>query len=117
MIKLDVKFDLPIYDGELNAEKLDNWIKKIGVYCRVQSIDSDKSKIQLASLRLGGTALVWWEGSTQANMKRHGKTISIWSEFVSAIKKQFYPLAYMQQSSCHIFLFSSIDSQFDQKLE
>ena len=24
LIKLDVKFDLPIYDGELNAEKLDN---------------------------------------------------------------------------------------------
>src|ERR1700731_1319201 len=31
-------------------------------------------------------------------MKRHGKTISVWSEFVSAIKKKFYPLAYMQQS-------------------
>jgi len=31
-------------------------------------------------------------------MKRHGKTISIWSEFVFAIKKQFYPLAYMQQA-------------------
>jgi len=24
LIKLDVKFDLPIYDGELNAEKLYN---------------------------------------------------------------------------------------------
>ena len=24
LIKLDVKFDLPIYDGELNAKKLDN---------------------------------------------------------------------------------------------
>ena len=35
LIKLDVKFDLPIYDGELNAEKLDNWIRKIDVYCRV----------------------------------------------------------------------------------
>ena len=33
--KLDVKFDLPIYDGELNAEKLDNWIRQIDVYCRV----------------------------------------------------------------------------------
>ena len=64
LIKLDVKFDLPIYDGELNAEKLDNWIKQIDVYCRVQSINSGKSKIQLASLRLGGTALVWWEGRT-----------------------------------------------------
>ena len=31
-------------------------------------------------------------------MKRHGNTIFVWSEFVSAIKKQFYPLAYMQQA-------------------
>ena len=98
MIKLNVKFDLPIYDGELNAEKLNNWIRQIDVYCRVQSIDSDKSKIQLASLRLGGTALVWWEGRTQAGMKKHGKILSVWSEFVSAIKKQFYPLGYMQQA-------------------
>ena len=76
LIKLDVKFDFPIYDGELNVEKLDNWIRQIDVYCRVQNIDSNKSKIQLASLRLGGTALVCWEGKTQADMKIHGKTIS-----------------------------------------
>ena len=75
MIKLDVKFDLPIYDGELNVEKLDNWIRQIDVYCRVQNIDSDKSKIQLASLSLGGTSL--WEGRTQADMKMHGKTIYV----------------------------------------
>ncbi|MCY6488235.1 hypothetical protein, partial [Actinobacillus pleuropneumoniae] len=56
-IKLDVKFDFPIYDGELNAEKLDNWIRQIDVYCKVQNIDLDKSKIQLESLHLGGTAL------------------------------------------------------------
>ena len=86
LIKLDVKFDLPIYDGELNVEKLDNWIRQIDVYCRVQNIDSDKSKIQLTSLRLGGTA-VWWEGRTQVGLKRHGNTISVWSEFVSPIKK------------------------------
>ena len=91
LIKLDVKFDLPIYDGELNVENLDNWIRQIDVYCRVQNIDSNKSKIQLESLCLGGTALVWWEGITQADMKRHGNTISIWSEFFAAIKKKFYP--------------------------
>ena len=64
LVKLDVEFDLSIYDRELNAKKLNNWIRQIDVYCRVQNIDSDKSKIQLASLRLGGTALVWWEGRT-----------------------------------------------------
>ena len=31
-------------------------------------------------------------------MKIHGKTIFVWSEFVAAIKKQFYPLSYMQQA-------------------
>ena len=35
LIKLDVEFDLPIYDGELNTEKLDNWIRQIEVYCKV----------------------------------------------------------------------------------
>eukprot|EP00253_Pinus_taeda_P030229 PITA_30229 len=50
---------------------MENWIRKIDVYCRVQNINSEKSKIQLASLCLGGTALVWWEGRTHADMKRH----------------------------------------------
>jgi hypothetical protein len=27
LLKLDVKFELPIYDGEINAEKLVNWVK------------------------------------------------------------------------------------------
>ena len=35
LINLDAKYDFPIYDGELNAEKLDNWIRQIDVYCRV----------------------------------------------------------------------------------
>jgi hypothetical protein len=25
-LKLDIKFELPMYNGEINAEKLDNWI-------------------------------------------------------------------------------------------
>ncbi|KAH9327949.1 hypothetical protein KI387_000057, partial [Taxus chinensis] len=28
-LKLDIKFELPMYIGELNAEKLDNWVKQI----------------------------------------------------------------------------------------
>jgi hypothetical protein len=36
LLKLDVKFELPIYDGEVNVEKLDNWIRQMEVYCNVQ---------------------------------------------------------------------------------
>jgi hypothetical protein len=98
LLKLDVKFDFPIYDGELNAEKLDNWIKQLEVYCRIQKIVDDNAKIQLATLRLGGTTLIWWESRTQEDLLRSGKIISSWYEFIVALKKQFYPLGYMQQA-------------------
>ena len=56
-IKLDVKFDLPMYCGELNAKKLDDWIQQVEVYCRVQNLFDDASRIQLATLRLGESTL------------------------------------------------------------
>ena len=64
LLKLDVKFELPVYDGEINLEKLDNWVKQLEVYCRIQNITDDKTKIQLATLRMGGTTLIWWESKT-----------------------------------------------------
>jgi hypothetical protein len=44
-LKLDIKFELPIYNGEVNAEKLDNWIRQIEVYFRIQKIQDDETKI------------------------------------------------------------------------
>ena len=46
--KLDINFELPMYNGEVNAEKLDNWIRQIEVYRRIQRIKYDETKIQLA---------------------------------------------------------------------
>jgi hypothetical protein len=40
-LKLDVKFELPMYDGEVNVERLDNWVKHMDVYCSVQQIKDD----------------------------------------------------------------------------
>ena len=57
-LKLDIKFELPIYNGKLNAKKMDNWICQIEVYCMIQKFTEDSIKIQLASLQLGGTALI-----------------------------------------------------------
>jgi hypothetical protein len=46
-LKLDIKFELPIYNGEVNAEKLDNWIRQIEVYCRIQKFKMMKPKYSL----------------------------------------------------------------------
>ena len=63
-LKLDIKFELPIYNGEVNDEKLDNWICQIEVCSRIQNIQDDETKIQLASSRLDGSTLIWWESKT-----------------------------------------------------
>ena len=97
MLKLDINFELPMYNGEVNAEKLDNWIRQIEVYCRIQRIEDDETKIQLSSLRLDSETLIRWEAKTQEDMNKHGKILSSWNDFIVAIKKQFYPLAYMQK--------------------
>ena len=65
-----------MYDGGVNVDKLDNWIHQIEVYCRIQRIKDDKTKIHHASLRLEGETLIWWEAKTQEDMKKHGRLLS-----------------------------------------
>ena len=87
-----------MYNGEVNAENFDNWIRQLEVYCKIQNLQEDDIKIQLASLRMEGATLVWWESKTQEEIEKHDKISISWYDFVVAIKIQFYPLAYMQKT-------------------
>jgi hypothetical protein len=53
--------------------------------------------VQLASLQLEGTAIVWWESKFQDKSKC-GNLIFSWSKFKSVIRKQFYPLGYLHKA-------------------
>ena len=46
-------------------KKLDNWIKQIEVYYRVKQIADESTKVQIAILHLGSTALIRWESRVQ----------------------------------------------------
>jgi hypothetical protein len=94
LLKLDVKFELPIYDGEVNAEKLNNWIRHMEVYCSVQQIKDEATQIKLASLRLAGTSLIWWQRKLQNGTQQVVNVFTSWKSFISALRKQFYPLGY-----------------------
>jgi hypothetical protein len=50
ILNIDVKFELPMYDGEVNAERLDNWVRRMEVYCSVQQIKDEATQIKLALL-------------------------------------------------------------------
>jgi hypothetical protein len=69
-----------MFNGDANPEKIENLIRQVEVYCRVQHIDEEEVKVQLDSLRLEGTTLVWWERKLQ-DMSKCGNLLSSWSEF------------------------------------
>jgi hypothetical protein len=67
------------------------------VYFRVQHIDEEEVKVQLASLQLKGTALVWWERKLQ-DISKCVDILSSWSKFKSMIRNKFYPLGYLHKA-------------------
>jgi hypothetical protein len=89
LLNLDVKFELPMYDGEFNAKRLDNWVRQMEGYCSVKQIKYEATQIKLASLRLAGTSLIWWQSKLQNGMQQVGNVFPSWQVFVSALKKQF----------------------------
>jgi hypothetical protein len=86
-----------MFNGDVNPENLDNWIRQVEVYCRVQYIDEEEAKVQLDSLQLEDTALVWWESKLHDRSKC-GNIFSSWLEFKLAIRKKFYPLRYLHKA-------------------
>ena len=97
-LKLNVKFELPMFNGEVNVEKLDNWIRQLEAYLRIQNFHDEDTKIQLASFIIEGATLVWWEAKKNEEIKKYGKIILSWTNFIIAIKQQFYPLVHMQKA-------------------
>ena len=87
-----------MFNGEVNADKLDNWIQQLEVYLRIHNLQDDDTKIQLASLRMEDAKLVWWEAKTKEEIKKHGNMILSWLDFIAAIKQNFYPLTRMQKA-------------------
>ncbi|VFQ79625.1 unnamed protein product [Cuscuta campestris] len=87
------KLDIPrpkSYKGSRNAKELDNFLWSMEKYFRALAISEEKRKVDMASLFLEDTAMVWWR-RRQGDMEKGTCTIDTWAEFKSELKKQFYP--------------------------
>jgi hypothetical protein len=68
------------------------------VYCNVQQIKDEGTRIKLTSLRLAGTTLIWWKSMLKNGTQQVGNVFPSWKVFVYALRKQFYPLGYKEKS-------------------
>jgi hypothetical protein len=87
------KMDLPVYEGNLDAEELLDWIRALDTYFDYEDVEEDK-KVKHVVTRLKGHATLWWD-ELQADRCCKGKQkIKSWDRMIMKMKAKFIPIDY-----------------------
>jgi hypothetical protein len=92
--KLQVNFDIPVFEGQIDAEALEKWLTLLEGYFSVHNF-SDKEKITFALLKSLPHVKHWWETYWEQISTEESGIYGVdptWDFFVDAIKEQYYPV-------------------------
>jgi hypothetical protein len=82
------KMDIPVYEGNLDAEELLDWIRALETYFDYEDIEEDK-KVRHDVTKLKGHATLWWD-ELQADRRSKGKQkIKSWDRMITKMKAKF----------------------------
>jgi hypothetical protein len=82
------KMDIPVYEGNLDAEELLDRIRALDTYFDYEYVKEDK-KVKHVVTRLKGHAALWWD-ELQANRCCKGKQkIKSWDRMIAKMKVKF----------------------------
>jgi hypothetical protein len=87
------KMDIPVYEGNLDAEELLDWIRALDTYFDYEGIEEDK-KVKHVVTHLKGHAALWWD-EIQADRRCKGKKkIKSCDQMIAKMKVKFIPRDY-----------------------
>jgi hypothetical protein len=92
---MEAKVDIKLYQGEIDALKMNHSLQQLEVYFSVHHIDEGQN-ISFAILKLEGHDLTWWESHTKTLRLGGNLPVTRWEEFKTLIKSQFYPIGYVE---------------------
>jgi hypothetical protein len=76
------KMDIPVYEGNLDAEELLDWIRALDTYFDYEDVEEDK-KVKHAVTCLKGHTALWWD-ELQADRRCKGKKkIKSWDRMIA----------------------------------
>eukprot|EP01018_Ginkgo_biloba_P039053 Gb_05300 [translate_table: standard] len=96
LIQIDTKIKLVPFDGSIDAEKVDAWIRDLEVYFESQGF-ADDQRCLFAKLKLTKHSLLWWDSLCSRRAKAGLDPISVWADMKEQIRKKFYPMDHKQQ--------------------
>jgi hypothetical protein len=92
--KVQVNFDIPVFEGQIDADALDKWLNLLEGYFSVHNF-LDKEKITFALLKALPHFKHWWETyweqSSTEDSGIYGAEPTC-EFFVDAVKEQYYPV-------------------------
>jgi hypothetical protein len=92
--KVQVNFDIPVFEGQIDAEALDKWLNLLEGYFSVHNF-SDREKITFALLKALPHVKHWWETYWEQSSTEESGIYGVeptWDFFVDAVKEQYYPV-------------------------
>ena len=91
--KVHIKFDIPLFEGKIDADALEKWLSLLEGYFSIQKF-SDSEKITFALVKSLPHVKDWWDGYCERHVRDESNTFNIeptWSTFFDFIKEEFYP--------------------------
>jgi hypothetical protein len=92
--KVQINFDIPIFEGQIDADAVDKWLNLLEGYFFVHNF-SNREKITFALLKVVPHVKDWWETFCEQKEIEETSLFSVmatWESFRDAIKEQYYPV-------------------------
>jgi hypothetical protein len=90
--KVQINFDIPIFEGQIDANAIDKWLNLLEGYLSVHNF-SNREKITFALLKVVPHVKDWWETFCEQNETEEPSLFVVtatWESFRDAIKEQYY---------------------------
>ena len=92
--KVQVNFEIPIFEGQIDADAIDRWLNLLEGYFSVHDF-FDREKIIFSLLKDAPHVKDWWETHCEKKDETEASLflgVPTWNYFRDAIKEQYYPV-------------------------
>ena len=92
--KVQANFDIHIFEGQIDADALENWLNMLEGYFSVHNF-FDRENITFTLLKRLPHVKHWWETYQEKISTEQSRTYGVdptWDFFVDAVKEQYYPI-------------------------
>ena len=90
--KLQINFDIPIFEGQIDADVVDKWLNILEGYFFVHNF-SNREKITFVLLKVVPHIKYWWETFCEKKETKEPSLFTValtWESFGDVIKEQYY---------------------------